>query len=210
MAEPIIRTARLLMRPPIASDLDGWAAFMADETAMRFMGGVQTRPVAWRSMAGAAGSWALQGFGLFSVMLREAGPKAGCWIGRVGPLRPEGWPCGEIGWGLLPAFQGRGYALEAASAAVAFAFDQLGWGSIGHVIDPENRASIALARRLGSSLRGPTALPAPYADERVDLWGQDRAEWLGRHGARPVSGAVQPSPGEPMFDVSSKPDARSR
>lgn len=65
MARPIIETPRLLLRPSEADDLDVWAAFSADERAMRYLGGVQVRSVAWCSMAGAAGSWSLQGFGIF-------------------------------------------------------------------------------------------------------------------------------------------------
>ena len=179
----ILQTRRLVLRPPLAGDLDGWAAFMGDAAAMRYLGGVQPRPVAWRSLAVTAGSWSLQGFGMFSVLLQGSGT----WIGRVGPLHPEGWPVTEIGWGLLPAFQRRGYAIEAAEAAARFAFEALGWRQIGHVIDPDNAASIAVARALGSRLRGPTPLPEPYADARVDLWGQDRAEWLARH-ATPAAG----------------------
>lgn len=182
MAEPIIETTRLLMRPPRACDLDGWAAFGADELATRYLGGVQSRPEAWRSLAGAAGSWSLQGFGVFSVILRETGQ----WIGRIGPLRPEGWPAAEIGWGLLPAFWGLGYAIEGATAAASFAFEQLGWDEIGHVIDPANQASIVVARALGSHLLKRTQLPEPYTKEHVDLWGQNRTEWRARHAVVPA------------------------
>ena len=178
MACLVIQTARLVLRPPQAGDLDGWSAFSADEDAMRFLGGVQARSVAWRGMAATAGSWSLQGFGMFSVLLRDTGE----WIGRVGPLRPEGWPVAEIGWGILPRFWRRGLALEAAGAAASFAFDQLAWEAIGHVIDPQNHASIALAQALGSRHRGATSLPEPYTSNRVDLWGQDRAAWHARAG----------------------------
>ena len=182
MTHPILETDRLVMRPPLAADLDGWTAFMGDAAAMRHLGGPQPRPVAWRSLAATAGSWLLQGFGMFSVLLRDGGT----WIGRIGSLRPEGWPVTEIGWGLLPAFQGRGYAVEAARAATTFAFDALGWQEIGHIIDPANAASIAVARALGSRRRGPTRLPDPHAEEHVDLWGQDRADWLARRAPEPV------------------------
>ena len=201
MDEPILETDRLLMRPPRSCDLDGWAAFAADETATRFIGGVQQRSEAWRSLAAAAGSWSLQGFGFFSVILRETGQ----WIGRVGPIRPEGWPAAEIGYGVLPAFQGNGYAREAAEAAVRFAFERLGWSSVYHLINPENHASMAVARALGSRLLGPTRLPDPYQNERVDLWGQDRAEWDARKSREPVS-----SPDQLVIAVTAEPDAETR
>ena len=46
---PVIETERLILRPPRLEDLDGWAAFMADEEASRHLGGVQGRSGAWRS-----------------------------------------------------------------------------------------------------------------------------------------------------------------
>jgi RimJ/RimL family protein N-acetyltransferase len=47
-----------------------------------------------------------------------------------------------------------------------------------HTINPENAASITLARRLGSELIGPGHLSAPHADARVDIYGQTRDQWL--------------------------------
>ena len=46
-----------------------------------------------------------------------------------------------------------------------------------HTIDLDNTASIRLAERLGSTARGPTRLPEPFADLPVHLWGQTRADW---------------------------------
>ncbi len=173
MTVPVLRTERLVLRPPERADLDGWAAFSADPGAMRFLGGPIGRAEAWRSLAYIAGCWSLQGFGLFSIVLRGTGE----WIGRAGPNHPEGWPAPEIGYGLLPAHQGRGYAREAVLAAAAFAFDTLRWPAIAHVIDPDNAASIAVARSIGSRLIGPTTLPPPLQNNRVDLWGQDVSDW---------------------------------
>jgi RimJ/RimL family protein N-acetyltransferase len=174
----VIETARLILRPVTAADLDGFAAFAADPAAMRFMGGVAPRPVAWRAMMVMAGCWAQDGFAMFSVIEKTSGQ----WIGRIGPWRPEGWPGTEIGWGLLPAWHGRGYATEAAAASMDFAVERLGWTDIIHTIDPENTASIAVARRLGSRNRGPGALPAPYEAARIDIWGQTAAEWRATRG----------------------------
>jgi RimJ/RimL family protein N-acetyltransferase len=141
-----ITTARLYMRPPREEDLDSWAAFDADERATRFFGGPKSRAVAWDGMATAAGMWALRGCGLFSVIEKETGR----WIGRVGPWVPETPGRAEVGWAILPSFWGRGYASEAAGAAVGWAFEHLGWEEARHRIDAGNLPSIAVAERIGS------------------------------------------------------------
>lgn len=173
---PTLETERLILRPTADEDFDGWAAFMADEVATRHIGGPQERSVAWRSMRAMAGAWALDGFAMFSVVEKATGR----WVGRLGPWMPEGWPGTEVGWGIVREAWGRGYATEGAAAAMDWAFDGLGWTDIIHTIDPENAASIAVARKLGSENRGATRLSSPYAEIRVDAWGQTREQWRAR------------------------------
>jgi RimJ/RimL family protein N-acetyltransferase len=57
-----------------------------------------------------------------------------------------------VGWALSRQFWGRGLATEAARAAVAYAFERLGWDRLICVILPGNRRSIAVAQRLGARL----------------------------------------------------------
>jgi RimJ/RimL family protein N-acetyltransferase len=173
---PVLETERLVLRPPVEADLDAWAAFAADPEAARFLGGPQPRALAWRSMATMRGSWALRGHGMFSVIEKASGR----WVGRLGPWAPEGWPGTEVGWGLIRAVWGWGYATEGSIAAMDFAFDQLGWTEVIHTIAPGNLASIAVARRLGARLMGPGKLPPPYENDRADIWGQTRDEWRER------------------------------
>ncbi|MBL8549809.1 MAG: GNAT family N-acetyltransferase [Hyphomonadaceae bacterium] len=177
---PTIETARLILRPPIQEDFDGFAGMGAEDDTMRFIGGVTPRDGAWRLMAALTGSWALLGYSMFSVIEKESGR----WIGRLGPWRPGGeaggWPGPEVGWGLSRAAQGKGYAAEGAAAAMEWAYETLGWTNIIHCIDKDNVASIALAKRLGASLRGQGKLPAPYHFE-CDIYGQTRDEWRARH-----------------------------
>lgn len=177
---PTLETERLILRPPIQADFDAWAAFSADAEAMRFIGGTAPRPVAWRTMAYVTGSWSLLGFGMFSVIEKASGR----WIGRLGPIHPDGWPGDEVGWGLAREAWGKGFATEGASAAMDYAVDVLGWSDIIHTIAPNNHASAALARRLGSTLRGAGILPALFADEPVDIWGQTADEWRARRFAQ--------------------------
>ncbi len=169
----MIETERLTLRPPVEADLDGFLTLMSDEVAMRYLGGAKPRAVVWRSLAMLAGSWALRGHGMFSVIERGTGR----WVGRVGPWYPEGWPGTEVGWAIVRDAWGRGYATEAAAASIDWAIATLGWTDIVHVIDPANAQSAAVARRLGSVNRGPTRVPPPFETDTPDLWGQSATAW---------------------------------
>lgn len=175
-AGPILVTERLILRPQAREDFDDWALFSAEEDTTRFIGGAQKRAEAWRGFCTMAGAWQIAGFGMFSLIERESGR----WVGRVGPWRPEGWPGNEVGWGVLAEYAGKGYAYEAAVASIDYAIDVLGWDDVIHCIDPDNTRSIALAERLGAVNRGPTRLPEPFEDSRVDAWGQSATEWRAR------------------------------
>lgn len=172
-----IETDRLLLRPTAPEDFEGWAAFMADEESTRHLGGVQPRAVAWRGFVAMAGSWAIQGFAMFSVIEKASGR----WVGRLGPWMPEGWPGTEVGWSLVRDVWGRGYATEGASAAIDWAFANLGWTEVIHTIAPDNIASQAVARKLASRNIRPGVLPQPFEQVQVDIWGQSREEWFARH-----------------------------
>jgi len=171
-----IETERLLLRPPQAEDFDAWAANLANAESARFIGGLQSRAVAWRGFLTMVGAWAVQGFGMFSVIEKSSGQ----WIGRMGPWFPEGWPGREVGWGLARHAWGKGYAIEGAASCMDFAFDQLGWDEVIHSIDPANQSSKALAQKLGSSLRGPGRLPEPFEHVPIEIWGQTREQWRQR------------------------------
>lgn len=171
-----IETARLILRLPLAEDFDAYAAYMSDSESARYLGGVQSRPVAWRGFLQIAGAWQLQGFSMFSVICRATGE----WIGRVGPWMPEGWPGTEVGWGIVRSRCNRGYATEAAAASIDWAFERLGWDEVIHTIDPDNAASRAVAAKLGAVNRGPGRLPPPYDDRPIEIWGQTRSEWCAR------------------------------
>ena len=184
----LLETPRLLLRPPRASDLDDWAAYMGDAEAVRFIGGTMPRSMSWRALMTMIGAWHAHGFAMFSVFERSSGR----WVGRLGPWMPEGWPGTEIGWAIVRDCWGRGYATEGAIAATNWAFDTLGWTQIIHSIAPANVASQQVARRLGSRLLGPGRLPAPYENDMVEIWGQSRDDWKASQAAiRDLPGASQ-------------------
>lgn len=183
-----LETPRLILRPPRVEDLDPWSEMMLDEAAARYIGGVMPRSICWRQLMTMIGAWHSEGFAMFSVIEKASGR----WIGRLGPWRPEGWPGTEIGWAIARDRWGMGYAGEGATTATNWAFDTLGWSDVIHSIAPENRASQRVAEKLGSRNLGPGKLPAPFGEDRVDLWGQTREEWLGRRRARAGGGCPSP------------------
>ncbi len=153
---PVIETPRLRLRGFRASDLDAQWASMVDPEVIRFLGAVPaSREETWRKILGSPGLWALLGYGYWVVEDRENG----AYLGQIGfadfkrDMSPsiEGLP--EMGWIMAGHAQGRGYATEAALAALAWADEALGGGEIVAIISHENAASIRIAEKAGFSAR---------------------------------------------------------
>jgi RimJ/RimL family protein N-acetyltransferase len=172
-----LETPRLILRPPRLEDVEPWVAFLDDDESMRFLGGRQARPVAWRSFMTMCGCWHMTGIAMFSVIEKSSGR----WVGRLGPWFPDSWPGHEIGWGIAREHWRKGYATEGAAAAMDYAFDLLGWQSVIHCIDSDNLGSQGVARSLGSTPLRRERLPVPLETVVVDVWGQTREQWRGNH-----------------------------
>ncbi len=144
-----LTTDRLILRQFREADLDEYARMCADPEVMQYLsasGAPMSRADAWRQMAMFAGHWALRGYGTWAIEERATGR----FVGRAGLHYPEGWPDREVGWTLAREFWGRGFATEAARAAVAHAFDTLGWDHLVSLILPGNERSVRVAERLGA------------------------------------------------------------
>ena len=178
-----LETERLVLRLPRLDDFERYAQLHADADAARYIGGVLPRAAAWRKFLQMPGAWAVQGFAMFSVEDKASG----LWLGQMGPWRPDGWPGNEIGYAFHPDAWGRGYAFEAAVAAIDWAFDALGWREVIHTIAPANTASKRVAERLGSRYLRMGMLPPPVDWGAVEVWGQTREAWRAhRSGSAPA------------------------
>jgi RimJ/RimL family protein N-acetyltransferase len=153
---PTLETSRLILRAFRAADWAPYARMSADPDVMRFIGtgGPISANDAWRSMASMLGHWSLKGYGMWAVEVKETGEFAG----RVGFLDPPGWPGFEVGWVLARECWGRGYATEAASFALRYAFETLGRDRVISLIRPGNDRSIKVAERIGETLAGEVEL----------------------------------------------------
>jgi len=176
---PHLETERLILRGWRPEDFEPLAAIHADPEVMIFLGGVQERNDAWRSLSSLAGHWALRGYGKWAVERRSDGAM----MGRVGLINPEGWPGLEIGWTLGRSYWGKGYATEAARAAMRYAFLTQKVDRMISCIDAGNVASQGVARRIGETKTGTDVLRIAGKDFPVDIWSITREEWMKRVGA---------------------------
>ena len=140
-------TPRLRLRQFRSADFDDYASLCSDPEVMRYVGDFVplSREDAWRQFAMLAGHWTLRGYGMWVVEELSSG----AFVGRVGLHYPEGWPDREIAWAIARSYWGRGYAFEAASAALRVAFEVLDWPRVVSLIAAPNLRSIRLAARLG-------------------------------------------------------------
>ncbi|MEV5747389.1 GNAT family N-acetyltransferase [Actinoallomurus sp. NPDC052308] len=151
-----LETPRLVLRPLTADDFDEYAAMLADPEVGRhlFAEGGMSREDSWRSLALFLGHQQIRGYSNFAVTERDTGR----FVGRVGPWRPLGWPGLEVGWCLVRRYWGKGYATEAARAAVRYCFDDLQATEVMSLIRVGNTRSVRVAERIGHEYRRDTDL----------------------------------------------------
>ena len=141
---PTLFTERLCLRPHRMSDFEPFWAFYQSDRAVH-VDAPKNKTHLWYGLASETGSWALAGWGGWAVEMLE-----GELIGQVALTQPPHFPELELGWILFDGFEGKGFACEAAKAALNYAYDVLDVATLVSYIDRRNARSIALARRLGA------------------------------------------------------------
>jgi RimJ/RimL family protein N-acetyltransferase len=142
-----VETPRLVLRPFDAADAQPMLEIHADpEVAKYLVGGptpvgVDGLTVAWRNVAMMIGHWHLRGYGAWAVAEKESGSV----IGRVGFWHPAGCHDIELGWVIRRSHWRRGFATEAAAAALVWGWDNIPVDRIVSMIQPDNAASLRVA-----------------------------------------------------------------
>jgi len=149
MAE--LRTERLVLRGRRDADLDPFAALNADAETMRYFPAPLSRAESDALADRARRHVETEGWGLWAV---EA-PGTADFVGFVGLARPSFdehfTPAVEVGWRLAREHWGKGYATEAARAAVGYGFAELGLDEIVSFTSRLNEPSIRVMERIGMS-----------------------------------------------------------
>ena len=147
LIEPV--TPRLVLRQWRDADREPLAALNADSVVMEHFPAPLTRAESDAMVDRHTARIDADGYGLWAVEVRDAGE----FIGFVGLARPTFetafTPCTEIGWRLARSAWGRGYATEAARAALDVAFGPVGLDEVLSWTFEGNLPSRAVMERLG-------------------------------------------------------------
>ena len=169
-----LETGRLVIRVFRSEDFEGFAALLDEAFGENASGSRDSkRMLLDHFVAADAGLELLHQppYGDRAIVLRDGGALIGS-VGFVSCIAPFGLlpsfeptprQTPEVGlyWALRPEHWGLGYATEAASAMVAYAFESLRLRRIVATTEHDNARSIAVMRRLGMRIeRNPRTEPA--------------------------------------------------
>jgi RimJ/RimL family protein N-acetyltransferase len=157
----VIETARLILRAWREGDVAHHHAMCTDRDFMRHLGPPLLLDESKAAAARQNAHLAATGTCFWAMEERETGAFIGyCGI-KPGPdcTRIAGLP--EIGWGIAPDAQRRGYAAEAARACIADAWARYDWPCIYAITVPANLASWGLMERLGMARMADGAFDHP-------------------------------------------------
>jgi len=163
-----IETSRLLLRCPTQADVGILSHLWRNKQVQQFMGGILSQQDAEARMVDILHQWEENQAGLWTVCEREKHEPIG--LCGFGLFEAET----ELIYKLFPAFWGRGYASEAATTCLAYAFQALQRDHIIAVTQEANQRSQRVLEKLGMRQRG--TLWKWEALQRV--YELSRTEWL--------------------------------
>ncbi|MBD0379938.1 GNAT family N-acetyltransferase [Paenibacillus sedimenti] len=163
----VLETERLILRHQTIEDAAFIFELLNDPSWIRYIGdrGVRTIDDARNYiLKGPIDMYARLGFGFYLTELKDGGIP----IGICGLAKRDFLQDADVGFAFLPRFWGKGYALEAASAVMAYAKSVLGLNRIVAITSEDNQASAKLLEKLGLHFEG--MISFENTDEEVRLF----------------------------------------
>lgn len=153
----LYRTTRLVVRHLTPDDYDALYATYSDPDAMKWVDdGLPITPEDCRRWLDITlRNYATRGYGMSAIAHVDAPADV---IGFIGLVHPGGQPEAELKYALRRAFWGQGLATEAARGMLAHGRAAHGLERVIATIDPDNRASDRVLRKIGFD----------YVTQRID------------------------------------------
>jgi RimJ/RimL family protein N-acetyltransferase len=165
----VVETERLTLRWLTAEDAPFMLALLNEPSFLRFIGDRKVRTVDEARtyiQKGPAEMYERHGHGLYLTSLKAEGAP----IGMCGLIKRDGLDDVDIGFAFLPAFWGKGYAFEAASAVLAYGQTSLGLRRIVAITVPDNQSSIRLLEKIGLTFERMIQLNGEGPEIRLFGW----------------------------------------
>lgn len=178
-------TERLCLRAPIPRDAEALYDLFADEEVVEGLGKepVSTVDEVRAMIEAMVRGWRTEGLGPFILETAAADPEV---VGQAGVMifDTRGWTAStwadagshaqpELGWALIRAHWGQGYATEGAAAIREWAHEHRSIERLVSLISPDNQRSQRVAARLGA-VPTETVTPLDSGRETV-IWRHPRA-----------------------------------
>lgn len=168
MAQTILNSRRLRMRCWRRSDSHDYNAFCNTPEVMAWLGGVVTPTQLRAELEWHIRQQTRNGISFWVVERKRDGKFMG-FCGLIEVRETASPICGqlEIGWRIRADMWRRGYAFEAATAALEWATKHYAERTVYARINPQNTASASLARKLGMKRR--TGMDHTHAADGMQL-----------------------------------------
>lgn len=149
-----IETPRLILRPwRLETDLEPFFILNSDPQVMKYFTSPLIRAESDALVLKIFELIEQQGWGFWTIELKETHHFIGFCGLHSQPDLFDFSPCVEIGWRLDKNYWGKGYAFEAAQAALNFAFTHLKLDAVVAFTAIQNKPSEKLMQRLGMSFQ---------------------------------------------------------
>lgn len=147
----MLETNRIFLRLLNETDIEAVFEMRSDADIMRFIRPLQTnRREAENWINLVSSRWAKERIGFCAMIEKSSGKFIGwCGLWRLTETKET-----EVGYALFKEFWGKGYAVEASKAFLAYGFETLNLEKIVAVTDPSNKNSRRVMEKLGMKFDG--------------------------------------------------------